>query len=141
MSKKKLGEMARAAQPKKKGHDDLTKLVLGSQGGDIGAAIKQAQVDADKKSAEAVAQTVIAITQSAQANVESMVAKVRSLRAQERNELKKIREINNAAQYAAQTGNYIPLAMLTGSSAYDFGLDIDEDKALLTVPKDWAPAK
>lgn len=109
----------------------------------IPAEVKEAILAIEKekrdKEAREAATVIVNILEFSKKFKEHLVASVRQARKTEKLQLKRLKEIERAAQYAQETGNYFPL----GADYFSYSEEL-EAKQLgisLEIPKDWEPSK
>lgn len=102
-------------------------------------SLKQAITDQlklrDDQYLKNAASLIIDLMDDAQGSIDSMVSKVRAVRRTESQLVSRIKLLDQAKSYGAETTNYLPLMILLGH--------VDpskvENKALTVIPEGWTP--
>lgn len=104
---------------------------------DLKGALQEMAVEQKKDALKSAAREIMSILDASK-NVQKMhIEEVRRLRVAEASSMRAIKAINTAREYAKETNNWLPLAILAGSvSTYRM---TDEQRKLSTVPEGWTP--
>jgi len=123
-------------------NDELDKLSnkngLGVTNPTLQAALQRKMAKAAEDAAEEAADSILSIVKSAQDRIASKVSRIRELRRVEKTEKKAVMELNRAFDYGNETGNWIPLGILTGD-IYEHHITAEVGKKASKIPADWTP--
>lgn len=119
-------------------HDDLDKYVAKSSVAPsaLQKAISQQLKARDEEVVQTAASIIIDLMDETQSSIDSHVESLREVRRQQNDLLSKIKVLDRAKKYGAETSNYIPLMVAMG---HMFPSQV-ENPDLLIIPEDWVPS-
>ena len=110
---------------------------VGSNNPMIAEIIARRQAAERDDAIENAADLIIQISNNVQEVIAAKTNELRELRRKETAILAELKEINRAAEYAAETGNYLPLV---NALNYRHHVPKDFEAVVTKVPADWIPA-
>lgn len=121
--------------------DDLAKLTGPNSVANpmLQAALQRKMEKAQLDAAEEAAESIISILESANSKIARHVSSIRSLRRQEKSTMKQIKELQRAIAYGNETGNWLPLSIMTGD-VNEYEVREESGKKACKIPEGWTPA-
>ena len=110
---------------------------VGSSNPRIAEIIARRQAEEQNAAIEDAAYLIIQISNNVQEAIAAKTKELRELRRKETAILAELKEINRASEYAAETGNYLPLV---NALSYRHHVPKDFEAVVTKVPADWKPA-
>lgn len=118
--------------------DDLDQYIKTAGSNDLVAeALEGLRAKERATEASEIAHAILNLSRAGDAALESAVSALRQTRRLEAQQLALVKKISRAKAYALQTQNWLPLALVTGSSSA-LGVMDSLDLDLLEVPEDWS---
>lgn len=118
--------------------DDLDQYIKSAGDNDLVAeALEGLRAKERATQASEVAHAILGLSRAGDIELEAAVGALRQTRRQEAQQLALVKKLSRAKAYALQTHNWLPLAVLTGSTVA-LGMMNGLSTDLLEVPDDWS---
>jgi hypothetical protein len=124
------------------GRDEFTAMEQTMAGlpDEIRAALNEIDSDSKKEAAKVTAKVIFQAFKTADEKVLLQVEEIRAARRREAVAQEAIKQLQNAKAYASETGNYLPLLVLTGEiGTYSAMAELKAKGVVVEVPANWQP--
>lgn len=126
------------------GRDEFTAMEQTMAGlpEEIRTALNEIDSDSKKEAAKVTAKVIFEAFKTADAKVLFQVDEIRAARRREATAQEAIKQLQRAKSFASETGNYLPLLLLTGeigTGNYTTLSDLKAKGAVTEVPANWQP--